>query len=57
LATYDARAVRLSMLQTHYAPVSAHQLDGGGAALKRLGALVHAGQVGIDPDAGAPDGA
>jgi cysteinyl-tRNA synthetase len=59
LATYDARAIRLSMLQTHYAravDLGPAELDGAAAALARLDALVRrAAQVGIEPDAGEVD--
>ncbi|HEX5587643.1 MAG TPA: cysteine--tRNA ligase [Acidimicrobiia bacterium] len=59
LATYDARAIRLSMLQTHYAravDLGPTELEGAAAALARLDALVRrAGQVGIEPGAGQPD--
>ncbi|MFI5047651.1 MAG: cysteine--tRNA ligase [Acidimicrobiia bacterium] len=60
LATYDARAIRLAMLQTNYArsvDLGPIELDGAAAALGRLDALVRrAAQAGVDaamdPDRG-----
>jgi cysteinyl-tRNA synthetase len=53
LAAYDARAIRLAMLQTHYAravDLGPIELDGASAALARLDALLRrASGVGIDP--------
>jgi cysteinyl-tRNA synthetase len=59
LAAYDARAIRLAMLQTHYARAVDHgptELDGASAAITRLDALVRrASQTGVDTDDVPPD--
>ncbi len=53
LAAYDARAIRLAMLQTHYGravDLGPVELEGASAALARLDALVRrAAQANVDP--------
>jgi cysteinyl-tRNA synthetase len=59
LAAYDARAIRLAMLQTHYSravDLGPTELDGASAAVARLDALVRrAAQANVDPSAASPD--
>jgi cysteinyl-tRNA synthetase len=59
LAAWDARAIRLAMLQTHYAravDLGPTELDGASAAIARLDALVRrASQAGVDATDAVPD--
>jgi cysteinyl-tRNA synthetase len=61
LAAYDARAIRLAMLQTHYAravDLGPTELDGASAAIARLDALVRrASQAGVDTTGAVSDAA
>ncbi len=61
LASYDPRAIRLAMLQTHYAravDLGPTELDGASAAIARLDALVRrADRANVDVDAASPDAA
>jgi len=61
LAAYDARAIRLAMLQTHYGravDLGPVELEGASAALARLDALVRrAAQANVDVSSAAIEGA
>ena len=59
LASYDVRAIRLAMLQTHYSravDLGPTELEAASAALAKLDALVRrAEQAGVDPSQGTDD--